>query len=545
MLTAPLRETGEHQVRQSPDRCVRSLGWKSPEGGDGPQADPHVLNRHLRTNSTHAPGTLDEVLKPSRVSAALLGERESRRMGTEQGFVQPPVPDLAFRESVNGSTQRTPGVGVVQGGLHLRAADGYLLDEHGADEIRPRREMPIDRRDAQTGAPSDLTRGQVQPVRSECGTRDRHDVLPVVFRVRPRFPSRCHPRTSRFPSIRNSRSVSLPSLVNDLVDEARKVIMFAVQFDRFGPPEVLTVGPLPEPHAGSDEVRIRVRAAGVSPVDLALRAGLSPSSERITFPHVPGVDAAGVIDEVGADVTGFAVGGEVFGAVDVSRLGGASAEFAVLRFWARKPSSMSWAEAGAAGTSIETAARALDRLDTRAGTTLLVDGATGGVGSVAVQLAIARGARVIGTGRPESQTFIAGLGAIPVTYGHGLAERVRALDIERVDLALDVAGAGSLPELIAITGTAASVLTIADFTGPELGVSLSLGEFAGEPDGRHGLTLAAALSEERRFRVPVQEVFPMTQAAKAHAVAARGPRQGKIALTAHGDHHSSEQLSVR
>jgi NADPH:quinone reductase-like Zn-dependent oxidoreductase len=311
----------------------------------------------------------------------------------------------------------------------------------------------------------------------------------------------------------------------------KKVIMFAVQFDRFGPPEVLTFGPFPEPHAGPGQVRITVRAAGVSPVDLALRAGRSPSGARLPLPHIPGVDAAGVIDEVGAGVTGSGVGDEVFGTVDVSRLGGASAEFAVLTFWSSKPPSMSWAEAGAAGTSVETATRALDVLDVRAGTTLLIDGAAGGVGSVAVQLAVARGARVIGTARPESQAFLAALGAIPTTYGPGLAERVRALG-ERADLALDVAGAGSLPELIALTGATASVLTIADFTAPKLGVRISRGELGGEPDGRHGLTRAATLSAEGRFRVPVQEVFPMTQAAKAHDAATRGPRQGKLALTA-------------
>lgn len=168
--------------------------------------------------------------------------------------------------------------------------------------------------------------------------------------------------------------------------------MFAVQFERFGPPEVLTVGRFPEPHAGPGEVRVRVNAAGVAPVDLALRAGRSPSSKRLALPHVPGVDAAGVIDEVGAGVTGYAVDDEVFGAVSVSRLGGASAEFAVLRFWTVKPPSMSWAEAGAAGTGVETATRALDGLDVRVGTTLLIDGAAGGVGSAAVQLALARGA---------------------------------------------------------------------------------------------------------------------------------------------------------
>lgn len=314
--------------------------------------------------------------------------------------------------------------------------------------------------------------------------------------------------------------------------------MSAVHFDRFGPPEVLAVGGFPAPHAGPGEVRIAVRAAGVAPVDLALRAGTSPSSARLPLPHIPGVDAAGVIDEVGADVTGFAAGDEVFGAVDVSRLGGAAAEFAVLAFWAAKPPSMSWEEAGAAGTSVETATRALDRLSVGTGTTLLVDGASGGVGSVAVQLAVARGARVIGTGRPENHAFIAGLGAVPVAYGPGLAGRVRDVVPGGVDLALDVAGAGSLRELVAITGAPESVLTIADFTGPELGVAVSRGELGGEPDGRHGLVVAAALSAQRRFRVPVRAVFPMDRAAEAHATAARGPRRGKVVLMvppAHGE----------
>ena len=311
--------------------------------------------------------------------------------------------------------------------------------------------------------------------------------------------------------------------------------MFAVQFDRFGPPDVLTVGSFRDPHPGPGEVRVRVEAAGVSPVDLALRAGLSPSSQKLALPHIPGVDAAGVVDEVGAGVTGAAVGDEVFGAVELARLGGASAEFAVLAFWTAKPSSMSWTEAGTAGTSIETATRVLDRLGVRDGSTVLVDGAAGGVGSIAVQLAIARGARVIGTGRAENQTFIAGLGAIPVVSGTGLPGRVHALDVDHVDRALDIAGAGSLPDLVAITGTPASVLTIADFTGPTLGVGVSVGELGGEPDGRHGLVIATELSEKGRFRVPLHAVFPMERAAAAHTAAAQGPRRGKTALIIRGD----------
>ena len=307
--------------------------------------------------------------------------------------------------------------------------------------------------------------------------------------------------------------------------------MFAAQFDRFGPPEVLVVAPFPEPHAGRAQVRIRVRSAGVSPVDLALRAGLSPAAAHLALPHIPGVDAAGVVDEVGADVTDVAPGDEVFGTVDLARLGGASAEHAVLAFWAPKPVSMTWDEAGAAGSSIETATRALDLLEVDGGTTMIIDGASGGVGSVAVQLAIARGARVIGTGSPDNLGFLARLGAIPTTYGEGLAERVQALGERRIDRALHVAGAGSLPALIALTTSAARVVTLKDATGPTLGVRLSVGEIGGQAHGRDGLAVAAALSEHGRFRIPLHAAFPLAHAARAHAFAARGPRRGKIALT--------------
>jgi NADPH:quinone reductase-like Zn-dependent oxidoreductase len=308
--------------------------------------------------------------------------------------------------------------------------------------------------------------------------------------------------------------------------------MFAVQFDRFGPPEVLILGDFPEPHAGPGQVRIVVRASGVSPVDLAIRAGTSPSAKRLELPHVPGVDAAGVVDEVGEGVTGVAIGDEVFGTVDIARLGGAAAEFAVLAFWVHKPLSMPSTEAGAAGTSIETATRVLDLLDIRDGRTLLIDGAAGGVGSVAVQLAIARGALVIATGSESNQEFLTELGAIPTTYGGGLPARVRALVDGPIDAALDVAGRGWLPQLIELTGSPDSVVTIADFGASALGVRISMGELAGRASGKHGLAVAASLFEEGRFRIPVQEAFPFEHASEAHALASDGPRRGKIVLTA-------------
>jgi len=216
--------------------------------------------------------------------------------------------------------------------------------------------------------------------------------------------------------------------------------------------------------------------------------------------------------------------------VDVARLGGAAAESAVLRFWAHKPASMPWTQAGAAGSSVETATRALDLLGLREGMTIVVDGAAGGVGSVAVQLAAARGAHVIGTGRPENHDFISGFGATPTTYGMGLPERIAALGVTKVDRALDVAGAGSLPELIEITGDTAAVVTLADFTAARHGVRITTGQLGGEPDGRHGLPAAAALFDEGRFRMPVEATFPLEQAAAAHTAAAEGSRRGKIAL---------------
>lgn len=248
-------------------------------------------------------------------------------------------------------------------------------------------------------------------------------------------------------------------------------------------------------------------------------------SARLPLPHIPGVDAAGIVDEVGPGVTDVVPGDEVFGSVELARLGGAAAEFAVLRSWTIKPPSMPWTQAGAAGTGVETATRALDLLGVRPEMILLIDGAAGGVGSIAVQLAVARGARVFGTARPANHDFLRELGAEPVTYGPGLPSRVAG-----ADRALDVAGAGSLPELISLTGDPSAVLTLADFTAASHGVRMSMGELAGEPHGHHGLRVAADLFEQGRFRVPIEAEFPLKEIAAAHAAVETGSRRGKIVL---------------
>ncbi|MFF7649572.1 NADP-dependent oxidoreductase [Streptomyces sp. NPDC007983] len=308
--------------------------------------------------------------------------------------------------------------------------------------------------------------------------------------------------------------------------------MFALQYSELGPPEVLTVGEADEPHAGPGEIRIAVRAAGVTPSDWKLRAGAIPAGflPDLPLPHIPGMDAAGVVDEIGEGVSGVAVGDAVFGIVATERLGGAAAEFAVLTAWAAKPDALSWEEAGGAAGNVETATRALNLLGVTAGTTLLVEGAAGGVGTAVVQLAAARGATVIGTARETNHAFLAGLGATPTTYGPGLGERVAALAPGGVDAVLDAAGSGSLPDLVAIAGDARRVVSVADMAAHEHGAHMTWAG-SGDAPGHDGLAVAAALAAEGRFRVPLHGVFPLTDAAKAHELSATGRTRGKIVLT--------------
>ncbi|MBC2875548.1 MULTISPECIES: NADP-dependent oxidoreductase [Streptomyces] len=308
--------------------------------------------------------------------------------------------------------------------------------------------------------------------------------------------------------------------------------MRALTFSEYGPASVLEVADVPEPHAGPGHIRIRVRASGVTPSDCRLRSGRFRDIAPLRLPHVLGMDAAGVVDEAGAGVTGIRPGDEVFGIVDIAQLGGAHAEYAVLAAWAPKPDALSWEQAGGAAGNVETATRALDRLKAGTGTTLLVEGAAGGVGTVAVQLAAARGAAVIGTAGAHNHAFVAGLGATPTTYGPGLGERVTALAPDGVDAVLDCAGSGSLPDLVDLAGSPDRVVTIADMNAAAYGVhhTRSAGPGA-DPQAVEGLAVAAALAGQGRFTVPVAAAFPLENAAEAHRLSETGHVRGKIVLT--------------
>ncbi|MDQ6656831.1 MAG: NADP-dependent oxidoreductase [Actinomycetota bacterium] len=297
--------------------------------------------------------------------------------------------------------------------------------------------------------------------------------------------------------------------------------MRAVRFSRFGGPEVLEIVDLPEPHPGRGEVRIAVRAAGVNPSDWKKRSGLMDAE----LPQTMGHEAAGVVDELGEGVSGMALGDRVFG---VSADPGAQAELAVLAFYAPIPQSLAFPGAAALPAAVETATRALDQLGVKGGSTVLINGASGSVGSAAVQLAVVRGARVIGTGSSANHGYLSALGAEPVAYGEGMVRRVRALAPDGVDTALDIAGSGVLPDLIELTGDPRQVVTVADFAGAqEHGVRFSSGD-AGR--AVHALAGIGELIESGRFSLPVARTFPLAEVAQAHRVGEEGHLRGTLVL---------------
>src|SRR3954471_9221154 len=296
--------------------------------------------------------------------------------------------------------------------------------------------------------------------------------------------------------------------------------MRAAVYSRTGDPaEVLSVAEVEEPHAGPGQVREAVRAAGVNPIDWKLVSGMTGGPPD--GPKVPGVDAAGVVDEVGAGVTGVQPGDAVFGHAQ-----GSAAEFAVLSAWARKPDAVSFEVAGGLPVAGETAVRVLDLLGLHAGQTVVVDGASGGVGSVTVQVARSRGLRVIGTAGESNQEFVRSLGALATTHGPGLADRVRALAPDGVDGGIDTAGKGSVRDLVELTGDPGKVVTIADFGVADLGVQVTTG------GGGQGPRLAqiAELLAAGELQVPIAGAYPLDRIGEAYAESRAGHVRGKLVL---------------
>lgn len=306
--------------------------------------------------------------------------------------------------------------------------------------------------------------------------------------------------------------------------------MKAIVYDTYGGADVLRVAEIDEPRVGPDSVLVAVKAASVNPVDWKVRGGHLDAVLDAYFPVVPGWDVAGVVERTGPSVPEFEAGDEVIGYVrqDVVRCNGAYAEkvAAPVRTLARKPRTLSWTQAAGLPLAGLTAYQALvHRLRVTDADTVLVHAASGGVGSLAVQIARALGARVIGTASERNHEFLRSLGAEPVTYGDGLADRVRDLAPDGVHAVFDLVGGDALaatPRLLAEGGRVTSIIdaSVTDLGGSYLFV---------RPDAAD-LAALVAMVEERKFVVEVAETFPLERAADAQRRNEEGHTRGKIAI---------------
>ncbi|MFI0976083.1 NADP-dependent oxidoreductase [Streptomyces sp. NPDC021093] len=302
--------------------------------------------------------------------------------------------------------------------------------------------------------------------------------------------------------------------------------MKRVSFAEFGGPDVLRLTDAEAPHAGPGRIRVAVRAAGVNPVDWRIREGQFQKVRPIELPAGIGQDAAGVVDEVGEGVEGVEVGDRVFG-----RGASTYAEFAVLAAWARIPEGLTFEEAAGYPSVVETALRIVRQVGVRSGQTLLVSGASGGVGSAVLQIARDRGIAVIGTAGAANQDYLRSLGATATTYGEGWAERVRQLGqidaaLGQVDAALDLAGSGVIRALIELTGDPNKVISIADLTAPDLGARYS----GVTGDVPQALAEAVGLIARGRLHIPVEKSYPLADAAAAHIDSRAGHTRGRRVL---------------
>jgi NADPH:quinone reductase-like Zn-dependent oxidoreductase len=305
--------------------------------------------------------------------------------------------------------------------------------------------------------------------------------------------------------------------------------MKAVIAPRYGDPDVLTLTDADDPKVGPDSVLVRVRAAGVNPVDWKIVAGHLDPLMHVHFPLIPGWDVAGVVEAVGLDATEFSVGDEVYGYVRKDEVQhGTFAELvaAPVRTLAHRPAALSWEQAAAVPLAGLTAFQALARIGVGQGDTVLVHAAAGGVGSFAVQIAAAQGARVIGTASERNHDFVRSLGGEPVDYGEGLADRVRALAPEGVTAALDLVGGGAAQLSQDLLADRTRVASITDATITRTG-----GHHVWVRPSSQDLAALGRLADDGRLTAHIGHSLPLERAAEAFELSKEGHVRGKIVLT--------------
>jgi len=302
----------------------------------------------------------------------------------------------------------------------------------------------------------------------------------------------------------------------------------AVIYEAFGGPEVLELQEVPEPHASPGELRVRVTAAGLNPMDWGIASRPDAAARfGITVPSGFGSDFAGVVDELGEGTAGFAIGDRVFGGA----LGRAVADYVVVKsptnpLW-RTPDGISDEVASALPVAGTTASAALAVIGLRSGDTVLIGGAAGGVGVFAVQLAKRAGASVIGTASESTFDFVRELGAEPVAYGPGLVDRVRAIAPNGVTAACDLFGTETAEAALALGVSPKRISTVAAMPASLDGVRAT-GAIDAPPDAMHQITDAILAGQ---LSVPIAATFSVGEIRDAVTLLAGRHVHGKVVIT--------------
>jgi NADPH:quinone reductase-like Zn-dependent oxidoreductase len=301
----------------------------------------------------------------------------------------------------------------------------------------------------------------------------------------------------------------------------------AVRFDEYGGVDVLHVADVPRPVAGPGEVLVQVKAAGINPGEAKIREGLLAALFPATFPSGQGSDLAGIVAGTGAGVTGWAAGDEVIGWTD-NRASQAEYVVAEAGHLTARPAGLDWAAAGSLFVVGSTAHAAVRAVAPGPGDTVVVSGAAGGVGSIAVQLARRAGATVIGLASESNHAWLADHGVIPVSYGDGVAGRIRSA-APTVDAFIDTFGADYVQLALDLGVAPSRIDTIARFDLVEKYGIKAEGNAAGASVSV--LAELAGLITAGELDFPVAATFPLDQVREAYTALATGHVHGKIVLT--------------
>jgi NADPH:quinone reductase-like Zn-dependent oxidoreductase len=301
----------------------------------------------------------------------------------------------------------------------------------------------------------------------------------------------------------------------------------AVRFNQYGGIDVLQIVDVERPAPGPGQVLVNVKAAGINPGEASIRKGLMHQRWPATFPSGQGSDLAGVVADVGEGVQGFATGDEVIG---FTHNRASQAEFVVVEAsnLAHRPRNVSWEAAGALFVAGTTAWAAIRAVSLQQGNTVAVSGAAGGVGSIAVQLAVRAGAKVIGLASPAHHQWLRDHHVIPVAYGEGVEQRLRAAADDHLDAFIDTFGNNYVELALKIGVRPERIDTIIDFEAvTKYGVKAE-----GNAAGASAAVLAelAQLIDRGELEIPIARVYPLTDVREAYRDLEQRHTLGKIVL---------------